>query len=250
MSQQYPPGGGPPPGQQPDYGQPTQYGNQQPQQPYGQPPQQPYGQPPPQYPPQQQPPYGQQQPGYQPYPQQQQAYAPTPAPAQVVDADAYERSLSLAAYAWVALFIAVSAASAFGAAGPLGGVFFPAGNLLSLFYAPSGYGAASGIDFNINLTPLVILALPLAAISAARGSQFVRFHARQALFVGIFYLVARVVVGLFYLIPQAEVQRILVSGLLVGAVQFVFAYLAFLGGVRAFFNRELFKVPVIGGMVK
>lgn len=248
MSQQYPPGGGPPPGQ-PDYGQPTLYGGQQPQQPYGQQQQQqPYGQPP-QYP-QQPPPYGQQQPGYPPYQQQQQPFAQQQAPAQVVEADAYERSLSLVAYAWVALFIAVSAASTFSSLGILGGGIFPAGNVLSLFYIPSGYGVASGVDFTINLSPLVILALPLAATMAARNSQLVRFHAKQALLVGAFYLIARVVVGLFYLIPQAEVQRILVSGLLVGAVQIFFAYLAFSGGIRAFINRELYRLPIVGGMVK
>ncbi|MDT5062988.1 MAG: hypothetical protein QOH63_3447 [Acidobacteriota bacterium] len=226
MSQQYPPGGGPPPGQQPPYGQPQQpqqpqYGQQQPQQPppYGQPPQQ-YGQQPP--------PYGYQQP-----------YAPAPVPPPVVDADAYERSMSLVSYVWVALLIAAGAMAGFAGLGA-----YTAGNVLAIFYAPGG------VDFAINLSPLVILALPLAVSTACRHSQFVSFHSKQALMIGVFYLIARIIVGLFFLIPQGQVQGILVAGILIGAVQFFFTYLAALGGARAFLNRELFRVPVVGGMVK
>lgn len=223
MSQPYPPGGGPPPGQQPPYGQQAP--------PYGQ--QQPYGQPPQQYG-QQPPPYGYQQP-----------YPPAPVPPPVVDADPFERSLSLVSYAWVALFILVTAAAAITAGGMAGGfALFAPGSVLTLFSGPGG------VDFAINIMPLVILALPLGVKAAAQGSQFVSFHAKQALFIGIFYLVARVIVGLFYLIPQGEVQVILVSGILVGAVMFFFAYLASVGGARAFLNRELYRVPVVGGMVK
>lgn len=227
MSQQYPPGGGPPPGQQPPYGQPPQYGQQQPQQPppYGQPPQQ-YGQQPP--------PYG--------YPQ---GYAPAPVPPPVVDADAFERSLSLVAYGWVALFILITAASSFTFAGLPGGAgIFSSGAVITVFYT------LAGVDFAINVTPLVILALPMGVAAASRNSQFVSFHAKQALYIGIFYLVARIIIGLFYLIPQAQVQGILVSGILVGAVMFFFAYLASVGGARAFLNRELYRVPLVGGMVK
>ncbi len=225
MSQPYPPGGGPPPGQQPPYGQPPPYGQQQPP-PYGQ-------QPPPQYG-QQPPPYG-----------YQQAYPPAPIPPPVVDADAFERSLSLISYLWVALFIMITAAASITAGGMAAGFgLFSPGSVLTLFNGPAG------VDFAISVTPLVILALPLGVKAAAQSSQFVSFHAKQALYIGIFYLVARIVVGLFYLIPQGEVQVILVSGILVGAVMFFFAYLASVGGARAFLNRELYRVPVVGGMVK
>ena len=187
MSQQYPPGGGPPGGQQPPYGQPQQpqYGQQQPQQPppYGQPPQQ----------------YGQQPP---PYGYQQQPYAPAPIPPPVVDADAFERSMSLVSYAWVALLIGAGAMAGFSGFGA-----YTAGTVLAIFYAPGG------VDFAINLSPLVLLALPLAVGTAARHSQFVSFHAKQALMIGVFYLIARIIVGLFYLIPQGQVQGILVAGI-------------------------------------
>ena len=209
MSQQYPPGGGPPPGQQPPYGQPPQYGQQQPHQ---QPP--PYGQPP-------------------------QQYAPAPIPAPVVDADAFERSLSVVSYAWVALLIAAGAIS-----GGIGLGSVTSGNVIALYYT------GAGVDFAINISPLVILALPMGVLAAARNSQFVGFHAKQALFIGIFFLVARAVVGLFFLIPQGQIQAILVAGILIGAVQFFFAYIASVGGARAFLNRELYRVPVVGSMVK
>ncbi|MDX6694624.1 MAG: hypothetical protein QOF02_2227 [Blastocatellia bacterium] len=227
MSQQYPPGGGPPPGQQPDYGQPTQYGGNQPQQPYNQ--QQPYGQPP-QYP-QQQPPYGQQQqPGYPPY-QQQQPYAQAPAPAQVVEADAYERTLSLLAYVWIAFIIA----------------FGPGINVLAVGYYNE---LLSGSSVAVNLGALIILALPFALSANARESVLARFHGKQALLLGAFYLLARFVIGLLYLIPEATVRGILVGGILAGAVQVLFAYLALTAGIRAFYKRELYRLPVVGGMVK
>jgi uncharacterized membrane protein len=206
MSQPYPPGGGPPPGQQPPYGQ------QQP--PYGQPQQPPYGQQPPQYGQQQQQ-YGYQQP-------LQQGYAPAPAP--VVEADAYERSLSLMAYIWVAI-------------GALIG-----GNVLEL-------RNIGEISFFINIGALAILFFPLAAQAAAGDSQLVRFHAKQAFMLAVFYLIARFLVGLVFLINDANVQTIL-GGILVGAVQVLFVYLALLAGVRAFFKRELYRAPVVGGMVR
>ena len=224
MSQQYPPGGGPPPGQPPDYGQPTQYGGQ-PQQPYGQP-QQPYGQQP-GYPPQQQPPYGQ-QPGYPPYGQQPQAYTPTPAPqmpAQVVEADAYERSMSLLVYVWLVMFTVL--------------------------------GDGSVLDFRndvrfmvfIRLAPLAGLILPLVVSSIVK-TPLASFHAKQALFLGVLYVIARFVVGLLFLIPDTTVQQLLVAGILVGGLQLAFIWLALTGAVRAFFNREIYRLPVVGGMVK
>ena len=209
MSQQYPPGGGPPPGQQPPYGQPPQYGQQQPQQPppYGQPPQQ----------------YGQQPPGYgyqQPY---QQAYAPAPAP--VVEADGFERSLSLICYLWVALGIALSGSSV-------------------LEFRNFGR-----FTFIINLSALTILLLPVAAQAACNETQLARFHAKQAFLIAVFYLVARFLVGLVFLINDENVQLI-IGSLLIGAVQVVFVYLAVVAGVRAFWKRELYRAPMVGGMVR
>jgi apolipoprotein N-acyltransferase len=204
MSQPYPPGGGPPPGQQPPYGQQAPpYGQQQPQQPYGQPPQQ-YGQQPPPY-------------GYQ-------GYAPAPMPAPVVEADGYERGLALACYLWVAVVI-------------LGGP-----NVIQF----TNFG---GFTFEFNLMALAVLLLPLAASAAAGESQLVRFHAKQAMMLGLFYLIARFLVGLFWLIPDMDVVRIL-GGILVGAVVLLFIYLAVTAGVRAFLKRELYRAPMVGGMVR
>lgn len=227
MSQQYPPGGGPPQGQQPDYGQPTQYGGQ-PQQPYGQPQQQPYGQQQPGYPPQQQPPPYGQQPGYPPYGQQQPAFTPTPTPvipAQVVEADAFERTLSLLVYVWVVMFTVLSDSSV---------LDFRNDVRFTVF---------------IRLAPLAGLILPLVVSSIVK-TPLAGFHAKQALFLGVLYVVARFVVGLLFLIPDSTVQQILVAGILVGGLQLAFIWLALTGAVRAFFNRELFRLPVVGGMVK
>lgn len=233
MSQQNPPGGGPPQGGQSDYGQPTMYNEQtqqQQQQSYNQ--QQPYGQPP-QYPQQQQqypqqPPYGQ-QPGYPPY-QQQQAYAPAPMPvmpAQVVEADAYERTLALLCYVWVVMF----------------GVLADGGSVLEF---------RNDVRFMvyIRLGVLAGLLLPLVVSSVVKAGHLARFHAKQALYLGAMFIVARFVVGLFFLIPDIYVQQILVAGILVGAVQLGVTWLALNGAVRAFFNRELYRLPVVGGMVK
>lgn len=207
MSQPYPPGGGPPPGQQPPYGQQQPpYGQQQPQQPpYGQPPQQ-YGQPPQ--------PYGYQQP-------YQQGYAPVP----VVEADDYERSLSLICYLWVALGIALNGASV-------------------LEFRNFGR-----FNFIINLGALAILLLPLAAQAAAGESQLLRFHAKQAFLIAVFYLIVRFVAGLIFLVNDENVQGI-VGGILVGVVQVLFIYLAVVAGVRAFYKRELYRAPAVGGMVR
>lgn len=224
MSQQYPPGGGPPPGQPPDYGQPTQYGGQQPQQPYGQQQQPPYGQQP-QYPPQQQPPYGQQPAGYPPY-QQQQPYAAVQAPAQVVEADAFERTLALLCYIWVIMFSVLTE----------GSVLEFRNDVRFMVY--------------IRLGVLAGLILPFVVSTVAQTGQLARFHAKQALMLGVLYVVARFVVGLLFLIPDSTVQQILVAGILVGALQLAFIWLALTGAVRAFFNRELYRLPIVGGMVK
>jgi uncharacterized membrane protein len=205
MSQPYPPGGGPPPGQ-PPYGQPQPpYGQQQ--QPYGQPPQQ-YGQQPPPY-------------GYPP-----QGYAPAPMPAPVVEADAYERSLSLISYLWVAFAIGLGQGT----------------NVVE-------FRNLGAFTFAINVAALAVIMVPLGVASAAGESQFVRFHAKQSLMIGIFYLIARFAVGLLYLIPQVDVQQIL-GGILIGAVVVFFIYLASVAGARAFFRRELYRAPIVGGMVR
>lgn len=230
MSQQYPPGGGPPPGGQPDYGQPTQYDNQ-PAQYGGQPPQQqPYGQPPygqpPQYP--QQPPYGQQQPGYPPY-QQQQTYAP---PAQVVEADTYERTLSLLSYIWVIMFTVL------------------AGNSVLEFRNDYKF------QFAIHLAPLAGLLFPLIVSSVVKIGQLAIFHAKQALYLGALYVIARFAIGLLFLIPESAdasgttIRSVLIEGILIGGLQVAFIWLALMGAVRAFYNRELYRLPVVGGMVK
>ncbi len=203
MSQPYPPGGGPPPGQQPPYGQQAPpYGQQQ--QPYGQPPQQ-YGQQPP-------PPYG------------YQGYAPAPMPAPVVEADGFERGLSFACYIWVVLFM-------------IGGPTVLQFSNVGVF------------NWEINLIPLAMLLLPVAASGAAGDSQLVRFHAKQALMIGVFYLIARFLIGLIYLIPDATTIGIL-GPILVGAVVLFFIYLAVSGAVRAFLRRELYRAPLVGGMVR
>lgn len=203
MSQPYPPGG-PPPGQ-PPYGQPP-YGQQQP---YGQPPQQ-YGQQPP--------PYGYQQP-YQP------GYAPPPP--QVVEADAYERTLSFTTYLWVLV---------------VGVILAPP--LLTFI------NTAAGLNWGFSLVGLGALVLPLVLSAAARNSALISFHAKQSLYLAIFYLVIEVVISLLYLIPNETVQTILVGGVLLGIVKLLFAWMALMAGVRAFYNRELYRVPAIGGMVK
>ena len=184
-------------------------------------------------PPGQQPPYGQpQQYGQQPY----QGYAPAPVPAQVVEADAYERSLSLLGYVWVALAIA-----------------FGVGNVL--YFTPSindivTRGGVGGVSFGLSLAPLIVLVLPFVLMSAMKNSQLARFHGKQALLIGAFYLAAMFVIGLLYLINDATVRGIIVGGILEGGVKVLFAGLALYAGVRAFYHRELYRAPVVGGMVK
>ena len=253
MSQQYGQPGGPQ-GQPPQYGQPqpggpqgepTQYvrpgGPQgQPQQQYGQPqppygappppayqqpgaPQTPYGAPPP--PTYQQPPQG----GYPPA-----GVAAIQQPARQVPADAYERSLSLLVYLWVGLC----------AAGVLG-----LGNTPLVLRSLSG-GITYTVSFGLNLGFLVTFALPLAVMYGIRQGELVRFHARQALFLGLAYTVIRLVIELFFLIPSPGVQDILFNGVIVGLLVTIMALAACFAGVRAFFNRELYRLPVVGGFVK
>ncbi len=144
--------------------------------------------------------------------------------------------MSLLGYLWAALFIA-----------------FGVGNVL--YFTPSindiitrqGVG---GVSFGLSLAPLIVLVLPFILMSAMKSSQFVRFHGKQALLIGAFYLAAMFIVGLLYLINDATVRGIIVGGILEPGVKVVFVGLALLAGVRAFYYRELYRAPLVGGMVK
>ena len=250
MSQQY---GGPLNNNDPQYGQnppqqPPQYGQNPSQQPpqYGQPQPGIYQQPPQYGQPQsgayQQPPqYGQPQPGvYQQPPQPQpgpsaadRAAQALQASAPQVQADGYERTLSLLSYMWVAYFISVSFA----------------GTLIRLRLINVGL-SSNTFDFGINLGALVLLLFPLVVMLGVREGQLARFHAKQALFLGIAYFVLEVVVGLLLLIPSEGFQDVLVSGILQGLVRVLIVVFGLFAGVRAFANREMYRIPVIGGFVK
>jgi len=155
-------------------------------------------------------------------------------PAPQVQADAFERSLSLLVYLWVGLI----------AAGVLG-----LGNTPLVLRSASG-GITYAVSFGLNLGFLVTFALPLAIMYGVRQGDLIRFHARQALFLGLGYTVIRLVIELFFLIPSTGVQDILFSGIIVGLLVTVLALAASFAGVRAFYNRELYRLPVIGGFVK
>ncbi len=237
MSQ--PPYGPGQPGQPPQYGQP---GNppppsNQPPPGYGPPPG--YQQPPPGYGPppgyQQPPPgYGPPPAGYQPPQQPPPPAAPKPpssltAPAPQVEADGYERTLALLAYLWIAFF-------------GIGETLITLRNL--------DLGLNNNISFGLNIGALVGLVAPFIILQVAKNSQLVSFHARQALILAIGYLVVRFVLELLYLIPARGFQDILVSGILVGGIRLLFVAAAMFAGIRAFFNRELYRLPLIGSFVK
>lgn len=245
MSQQYGQPGGPQ-GQPPQYGQsqpggaqgqpPPQY-NQPGGQPYNQP-QPPYGAPPPNYQPSNapQPPYGG-PPSYQPPGTPQPGYPPAAAvkpPARQVPADGYERTLSLLVYVWVGLC----------AAGVLG-----LGDTLIVLRSASG-GITYSVGFGVSLAFLISLALPLVVMYAVRQGELIRFHAKQALYLGVAYIVVRLIVELLYLIPATGVQDILFTGIVVGLVHLILVLAALFAGVKAFYNRELYALPVIGGFIK
>ncbi len=144
--------------------------------------------------------------------------------------------MSLLGYVWVAL-----------------GIAFGVGNVL--YFTPSINdimirGGVGGVSFGLSLAPLVVLVLPFVLMSTMKQSQLVRFHGKQAFLIGAFYLAAIVVIGLLYLINDPTVRGIIVDGILVGGVKVLFAGLALLAGIRAFFYRELYRAPVVGGMVK
>jgi len=111
-------------------------------------------------------------------------------------------------------------------------------------------GGVGGVSFGLSLAPLVVLVLPFVLMSTMKSSQFVRFHGKQAFLIGVFYLAAIVVIGLLELINEPTVRGIIVNGILMGGVKVLFAGLALLAGVRAFYYRELYPAPIVGGMVK
>jgi uncharacterized membrane protein len=209
---------------------PTQYvpgpyaappGYQQPNQPqptYGQP-QSPYGQP------------G----GYQPAPAPgPNAMASLKQPARQVAADGFERSLTLLVYL----------ISTFAAAGVLGLGDTP------LALRSAGSSLSYVVSFGLSLGYFIAFALPLAVIYGARTGELVRFHAKQTLWLLIAYTVIRLVVELFFLIPAPGVQDILFSGIIVGLLHLILVLAGAFAGVRAFLNREMYSLPVIGGFVK
>ena len=132
-------------------------------------------------------------------------------------------------------------------------IAFGAGNVL--YFTPSlndlmVRGGVGGASFGISLVALIVLVLPFVLMSAMKSSLLASFHGKQALLIGVFYLVAMIVIGLLHLINDATVRGIIVDGILVGGVKVLFAGLALLAGVRAFYYRELYRAPVVGGMVR
>ncbi len=231
-------------GSQGQYGQPSSQTGGNPAQQPTQYVQGPYGTPPPGYQAnnQPQPPYGQPQP---PYGQQPGNYNPTPVPippmaaikqpARQVPADGFERSLALLVYLFSTLI----------AAGVLGLGDTP----LALRSTGNGIGGYV-VSFGLSLSYLVAFALPLAVIYGGRSGELVRFHAKQALWLLIAYTVIRLVIELLFLIPSPGVQDILFNGVIVGLLHVIVVLAGAFAGVRAFLNREMYSLPVIGGFVK
>ncbi|NWJ47313.1 MAG: hypothetical protein HXX08_15750 [Chloroflexi bacterium] len=213
-----PPQGQPPYGQpgQPPYGQPPQG-----QPPYGQPGQPPYGQPPQGQPPYQQPPQYQQQAA--------QAMKNLTAPVAKVDAaDAYDRVLSLIAYLWI--------------------IFFGFTPLLGIRIVDFGVSTTQ-FSFGWDFKGFFGLIAPFAIMLASRNNPLAGFHSKQAFFLAIGYVVVRAILQLFYLIPARGFQDVLLTGLLEPLIQITFAFAAVFAGVRAFLNKELYTIPVIGGFI-
>jgi uncharacterized membrane protein len=155
-------------------------------------------------------------------------------PARQVAADGFERSLTLLVY----LF------STLAAAGVLGLSDTP------LALRSTGTSFSYVVSFGLSLSYLVAFALPLAVIYGVRSGELVRFHAKQALWLLIAYTVIRLVIELFFLIPAPGVQDILFNGVIVGLLHVILVLAGAFAGVRAFFNREMYALPVIGGFVK
>jgi uncharacterized membrane protein len=109
---------------------------------------------------------------------------------------------------------------------------------------------ASTFSFSLNLGVLIIVVLPLIVTLAAKSGELIRFHAKQALYLGAAFIVVRLIIELLYLIPSEGVQDILVRGVLQQGVEVIFAAVALYAGVRAFLNRELYKLPVISNFIR
>jgi uncharacterized membrane protein len=196
------------------------------------------GQPPYQQPPMGQPPYGPPPGGPPPYQQQppqyqqqaQQAVQKMIAPVATVDtADAYDRVASLIAYLWI--------------------VFFGFESLLGFRIVDFGV-RTTDFSFAWDLRGLLGIIGPLAIMWASRGGRdLTRFHAKQALFLALAYIVARAVLQLFFLIPAQGFQNVVMSGLLIPLLQLTIAFVAIFAGIRAFLNKELYRIPVISGFV-
>ena len=111
-------------------------------------------------------------------------------------------------------------------------------------------GITYSVSFGLNLGFLVTFALPLAVMYAVHQGELLRFHAKQALYLGLAYVVIRLVIELLYLIPATGVQDILLSGIVVGLLLVVMVLAAAFAGVRAFYNREIYRLPLVGSFVK
>jgi hypothetical protein len=145
----------------------------------------------------------------------------------VVEADGFERAMSLIAYFWVAYFVFTVTVSILGFR-----------------------NFANTFSFSLNLGVLIIVVLPLIIVYAAPSGELIKFHARQALVLGAAFIVVRLIIELLYLIPAEGVQDILVRGILQQGVEVIFAAAALYVGVRAFLNRELYKLPVISNFIR
>lgn len=216
-----PPYGQPPQGQppygQPQYGQPPQ---PQPQPPYSQPAQgyQPqYGQP--------QSPYGQPQPGYQPqYPPAQ--VQPQVKPSPVANFTAPARTVPFSAQASVGIFLAYS----FLLIGATGAAFSVLGSLSLL-----------GV-----ITAAAALMGAVAVFTTEKSNNFIRFHAAQALILGIAWIVIELILGILagsiaLYTPIAYIHSILFVG-----YAFVIAYTIY----RAACRSEVYQLPVIGPLAQ
>jgi uncharacterized membrane protein len=155
-------------------------------------------------------------------------------PARQVAADGFERSLTLVVY----LFSVCAAAGVLG----LGDT--------PLALRAIGGGISYTVSFGLALGYFIAFALPLAVISGVTTGELVKFHAKQALWLLIAYTVIRLVVELFFLIPATGVQDILFNGVIVGLLHLILVLAGAFAGVRAFFNREMYSLPIIGGFVK
>jgi uncharacterized membrane protein len=148
--------------------------------------------------------------------------------AKVDTADAYDRVLSLIAYLWI--------------------IFFGFTPLLGIRIVDFGVSTTQ-FSFGWDFKGFFGLIAPFAIMLASRNNPLAGFHSKQAFFLAIGYVVVRAILQLFYLIPARGFQDVLLTGLLEPLIQLTFAFAAVFAGVRAFLNKELYTIPVIGGFV-